>query len=143
MMIDIKIITDFLLHLLVSIICGLIVGALREKEGKEAGIKTHSVVCIGATMATYISILLFNQYGETFNSIGRVISAVIQGIGFLGAGLIIKTGEQITGLTSAAIIWLVAIIGIVAGTDYWHLALIMSALYRILIPLLRKIENKK
>lgn len=118
------------LRVLVSLIAGLLIGLMRIKY--PAGIRTFTLICIGATIFTLISIdstLTDGNYDPT-----RVISQIVTGIGFIGAGVIWKSPTKLAGLTTAAAIWATAAVGILIGLGEFGLAmfttvLIMAVLY--------------
>ncbi len=110
---DVTEITRISVRLLMAALLGGILGFEREQRGKAAGIRTHMLVAIGAALF----ILIPQQAGITDAEISRVVQGVIAGIGFLGAGAIIKGSDErhLKGLTTAAGIWLTAAIGVAAG----------------------------
>ncbi len=100
-----------LLQLVVSTICGGIIGFQRELQDHPAGFRTHVLVCVGSTVYMLVSIAIAgNRYDP-----GRIAAQVASGIGFLGAGTIIKQGSIVRGLTTAASLWAVAGIGLAVG----------------------------
>lgn len=108
-----------LFRMLFAAICGGLIGLERELKGRPAGLKTFSLVCLGATLA-----MITNEYiSITFSGTGdlaRMAAQVISGIGFLGAGTIIVTGSnQIRGLTTAAALWVTAALGISIGAGFY------------------------
>ncbi len=111
--------TAFIKMLLASV-CGALIGLEREMKGRPAGLKTFSLVCLGATL-----IMITNDYIYTYitggtGDITRMAAQVISGIGFLGAGAIIVTGHnQIRGLTTAASLWVTASLGITIGSGFY------------------------
>ncbi len=110
---DVREITRVTLRLLVAATLGALLGLEREVRGKSAGLRTHMLVCIGAAVFVMIPQLA----GVTNDDMTRVMQGVITGIGFLGAGAILKREDAnaITGLTTAAGIWMTAAIGMAAG----------------------------
>lgn len=119
---------QFLIGGIISIICGFLIGIERENRGKPAGISTNIFVILGAMLFTMISILIEPQSG------GRVAANVVTGIGFLGAGLILKNEKgSISGLTTAASIWFSAAIGMAIGFG-WYFVAIICTLASIGIP---------
>jgi putative Mg2+ transporter-C (MgtC) family protein len=110
---DLTEMTRISLRLLLAAMLGGLLGYERERKGKSAGVKTHMLVAIGAA----IFIMVPKETGVSDIELGRIIQGVVAGIGFLGAGAIIKgnTEEHITGLTTAAGIWLTAAIGVTVG----------------------------
>ncbi len=130
-------VTRITVRLLIAAILGGILGYEREQKGKSAGIKTHMLVAIGSALFVYIP----KQAGVSDVELTRIIQGLAAGIGFLGAGTIIKGNdeESIKGLTTAAGIWLTAAIGIAAGmgreaTAVLSTLLALAILY--LIPLI-------
>ena len=125
------------IKLLVAVILGGVVGLERERSHKPAGLRTHMLVCLGATLATIVSIEFVGA------DHARVAAAVMMGIGFLGAGTIIASGDKgIHGLTTAASIWIVAAVGIAIGVGYYIIAAIAAILVLIILSI-GKIEKKK
>jgi putative Mg2+ transporter-C (MgtC) family protein len=110
---DLEEMTRISLRLLLAALLGGLLGYERERKGKSAGVKTHMLVAIGAA----IFIMVPKEMGVSDIELSRIIQGIVAGIGFLGAGAIIKgnTEEHITGLTTAAGIWLTAAIGVTVG----------------------------
>lgn len=106
----------FLLKISLATIAGLIIGLEREFKGKEAGLKTNALVSIGSAVFVLIS-LQFR--GEDYADVTRVLSQVVTGIGFLGAGVILKRGDSIIGLTTAATVWCSAAVGCLAAVGMY------------------------
>ncbi|OGD31453.1 hypothetical protein A3C91_04145 [Candidatus Azambacteria bacterium RIFCSPHIGHO2_02_FULL_52_12] len=122
------------LSLLLALFLGFLVGVEREFVGKEAGIKTYSLVSFGAALFTVLS------FDPNFPDPSRMISQIIIGIGFIGGGLIIFHENKVHGLTTAASLWAVAGIGIAAGMRYYALALFSTALVIVVLYVLRRIR---
>lgn len=101
--------------LLVAIIAGGAVGIERELRGKPAGLRTNVLICLGSALLMDLSVRIAGDYN---GDPARIAAQVVTGIGFLGAGTILHTRGTITGLTSAATIWVVAAIGLTAGAGY-------------------------
>jgi len=101
--------------LLVAIVAGGAIGIERELRGKPAGLRTNILICLGSALLMDLSVRIANDYN---GDPGRIAAQVVTGIGFLGAGTILHTRGTITGLTSAATIWVVAAIGLTAGAGY-------------------------
>ena len=111
------------LRLLIATLVGGILGSNRELHGKAAGVRTHALVSLGAAIVT-VAILRQQVEGAVSdpNAIGRIIQGILTGIGFLGAGVILRdAGGRVSGLTTAATIWVCAALGIVCGLGYWNL----------------------
>ena len=112
------------LRVLLALIIGGITGLEREKSNQFAGFRTHTLVSIGACMVSIMSLLTFNEFSSVTNmDPTRLTAQVLSGVGFLGAGAILKTNNGIKGLTTAASVWLTAVIGISIGYGYLHLSL--------------------
>ena len=109
-----KLNSPLMLPMWYSIACGALVGLERELKNKDAGIKTTVFICVGACIFTFISL---NISGS--NDVSRVIAQIVKGVGFLGGGVIFKDRDSVTGLTSAAIIWMTAGIGCLIGLGYY------------------------
>ena len=133
--------TRITLRLLVAGTLGGLLGYERERKGKSAGLRTHMLVAIGAALFVLISL----QAGAASESdaLSRVLQGIVAGIGFLGAGSIIKSGhrEGPTGLTTAAGIWLTAAIGVAAGMGQLALAMLSTLLALIILALLPKVTR--
>jgi len=130
---------------LATVIAGII-GYEREHENKPAGIRTHILVCVGATTIAVIERLLILEIsydgGDTFLptiSVGRLTAQVISGIGFLGAGTIIINRQKILGLTTAASIWATAALGIAVGYGFYTLVIISFIIIIITLTLLKRV----
>src|SRR5690348_6409918 len=105
----------FLLRCGVAAVCGAIIGLERELKQKPAGFRTNILICVGAAMYMAVGLLLMHEDEGNAIDPTRIAAQVVTGIGFLGAGCIIQQGARITGLTTAATIWVVAAIGLIAG----------------------------
>lgn len=108
----------YTLRLLLAAFCGALVGFERKRRHKDAGIRTHVLVAVGAALYSVLSVFGFDAYGVE----SRVAANVVTGVGFLGAGVIFLRGRNVTGLTTAAGIWTVAGIGMAAGLGVYALA---------------------
>ena len=126
-------------RLLIAALLGGLLGYEREQQGKSAGVRTHMLVAIGAALF----VLIPQQAGVSEVELSRVIQGVIAGVGFLGAGTIIKGGdaEQVRGLTTAAGIWLTAAIGIAAGIGRESSAVLCTLLALVILSLVPKVEQ--
>ena len=108
--------TTALIRLGVSLVLGLCIGFERERHKHQAGLRTFTLVCIGSTLAMLISISICQQNMNLLNGDpGRIAAQVLTGIGFIGAGLIMKNNDGISGLTTAATVFVTAIIGLGVG----------------------------
>jgi putative Mg2+ transporter-C (MgtC) family protein len=136
-----EVLIPFLVRCGAAAVCGAMVGLERELRQKPAGFRTNILICIGAAMYMTIGLLVV-QDGKQPGDPMRIAAQVVTGIGFLGAGTIIQSGRRVTGLTSAATIWVVAAIGIIAGAGYPILAFVSSCLVVLTLVLLREVENR-
>jgi putative Mg2+ transporter-C (MgtC) family protein len=129
-----------LLRLISATLLGSIVGFEREKAGKPAGLRTHILVCLG----TAIVVLACSGSQMDMDGLSRVIQGIVTGIGFIGAGSILKLSEErdIQGLTTAAGLWMTAAIGIACGLGTIGLALIATVLTLIVLGVLRALEAR-
>ena len=136
----------WLFRLVMAVVLGGIVGFERQYRGRPAGLRTHILVCLGATLITLAGVCLVagkQQPGEAFRTDpARVAAGVITGIGFLGAGTIIRDPEGVKGLTTAASLWVVAAIGLAVGCGFIKVATYTTVLVLIVLHLLRYIENR-
>jgi putative Mg2+ transporter-C (MgtC) family protein len=133
-------------QIVTALILGGVVGFDREQKMKAAGLKTNIMICIGSTLYTSISYLTMDQSTSTAD-LNRVAAQIVSGIGFLGAGAIIQGRGSVTGLTTAATIWVVAAIGYTIGVGHILIASLFSftvlLVLRLLGPLNRVLESYK
>jgi putative Mg2+ transporter-C (MgtC) family protein len=129
-----------LIKTLFSLVAGMMLGLERELKDKSAGLKTMSVICLGATLFSIISY----KVGGPENT--RIASYIVSGVGFIGAGVIFKDGLNISGLTTAGLIWLAAAIGTSIGFGEFYLAGTFLAVSLLLIyssPFINRLFKKK
>ncbi|WP_286311986.1 MgtC/SapB family protein [Romboutsia ilealis] len=125
-----------------ALIIGGLTGLEREKSHQFAGFRTHILVAVGSCITSITSLLLFVQYGsQTSIDPARLTAQVLSGIGFLGAGAILKTSNAIRGLTTAAGIWATACIGIAVGYGYYVLSICAWSLVMITLYILKNIDK--
>lgn len=125
-------------RLLLSAFLGATLGLEREFRGKYAGLRTNILIAIGSTLFTVMSIdLSMGSGGDP----ARVAAQIVTGIGFLGAGAIMRTGAGIRGLTTAATIWVNAAIGVAVGGGEYKLAIIATGVTLLVLVLLNPVEN--
>lgn len=127
---------EVILRCFVALAAGAIIGAERRRGNKLAGIKTHALVCVGAALFTILGI----EFGGGTEG-ARVVGQIASGIGFLGAGAILRDGTTVKGLTSAANIWCVAAIGCLAGAGLLRLVLIGSVTILVCLLALKHVSN--
>ncbi|MEG2102851.1 MgtC/SapB family protein [Flavobacterium sp. FlaQc-28] len=137
--------TEFLTRLAAATLAGLIIGFERQWHHKETGLKTNTLVAIGA--ATFV-LLSINVSGTASNiDVTRITAQVVMGVGFLGAGVIFREGDNVHGLNSAATIWCSAAIGCIAASGYFAEALICTLTVIIINtaiePIERWLKNRK
>jgi putative Mg2+ transporter-C (MgtC) family protein len=130
------------LRLILAILLGGVIGLERESAQKPAGLRTNILVCLGTTIFILITLMAFEEYPQSPVDITRIAAGIITGIGFLGAGTILRTETGIQGLTSAATIWLVCGIGMAIGMGYYALALVGAFLGFAVLRLLPLLETK-
>lgn len=137
-------IVEVLIRLGSALLAGGVLGLNRELSNKPAGLRTHSLVTLGSAIITFSS-LHFTDDGHLTNpdALSRVIQGIITGIGFLGAGVIIRdsTGIQIYGLTTAATIWCAAGLGIACGLGYWRFVLLSVGIILLVLIIGGPIER--
>jgi putative Mg2+ transporter-C (MgtC) family protein len=114
------------LRLVVAAALGAVVGLERELAGQPAGLRTHALVALGSALFTVVG-LTFTQ-PETDGEAARIVAAIVTGIGFLGAGTIVRAGGTVLGLTTAASLWATAAVGLAAGSGFYLLALVSVGL---------------
>lgn len=122
---------EMMIRLLTASGLSIVVGYNREKLHKPAGIRTHLLVCLGSACVMLVSIEMFMKYSAIVTNIdpGRIAGQVVTGIGFIGAGTIIRgEGELVKGLTTAASVWAVAGIGLACGAGFYVLAVMVTAI---------------
>ncbi|MEK7354804.1 MAG: MgtC/SapB family protein [Bdellovibrionota bacterium] len=122
-----------------SLLCGGIIGFERGRRGSSAGMKTQVFICVGSALFSVCSIILCNERGT--GDAGRMIAQIVSGVGFLGAGTIMAR-DRIIGLTTAAIIWVMAALGVMIGMGYGPSALVVSAVMVGAIELISQIEKR-
>jgi len=128
------------LRLVLAMIVGGTIGLERGKQGRAAGMRTHILVCLGATLASMIGIFASEALGYNNDPL-RIAAQVISGIGFLGVGTILIKGRfQITGLTTAAGLWTVAAIGLALGVGFYSAAIAGFVLAVLTVSIVHRLE---
>jgi len=136
---------DILLPLAVAVLLGGAIGLERELHGRAAGLRTHIMVCLGTTMAIVVSMELYRRLpAESMLRLdpGRIAAGVLTGIGFIGAGAIMKLKSMHRGLTTAACIWFVAALGIAIGAGAYSMAFAGTLLALLVLMVLSRLEHR-
>lgn len=125
-------------YLLVASFLGALIGIERERrENTSAGLRTHMLVCIGACVFTILSIYAFPDGDPS-----RVAAQIVSGIGFLGAGVILRDSDEVHNLTTAASIWATAAVGMAVGNGAWFFAMGTTVIIWIVLAILRRVEDR-
>jgi putative Mg2+ transporter-C (MgtC) family protein len=133
---------DFAVRLMIALVLGGVVGFERETHGKEAGFRTYSLVSVGSALMMIVSIQMFEIFkGAAVVDPSRIAAQVVTGIGFIGAGAIIRAPEKIRGLTTAAGIWTVSGIGLACGAGLYKPAVAATALALIVLVIFSKVNR--
>lgn len=120
---------EVLVKFLISILLGGLIGWEREQHNQPAGLKTHIILCVGATLITIVSINMSRDLGDArLTDPTRIAAQIVSGIGFLGGGAILRLGANVRGLTTAACIWTVTGVGMAVGAGYYFPAIITIVL---------------
>ena len=139
---------EILKRLLFAAACGIAVGWERDLHGRSAGLRTHMLVALGSAMFTFLSLLIpscalpFPGAENLRGDVGRIAAQIVSGIGFLGAGTIVKEGFTIKGLTTAACLWFSAAVGMACGANQIMIALTMTGGELILVFIGKWYEKK-
>ena len=131
---------DIIIPCALAVVFGGLIGLQRERHERPAGLRTHALVCLGATVFTLVSYLGFSS-SAGFDST-RIAAGVVTGIGFIGAGVIFRQGILVKGVTTAASIWIVAAIGLALGTKLYYLSIISAILGFLILSFLKSFEYR-
>lgn len=123
---------EMVIRLVIAAFLGGVIGYERAKAGKPAGLRTHLLVSLGAALFTVISVFAFGEGSDP----SRVAAAVVVGIGFIGAGTILRQEKAVVGLTTAATIWAVAAIGIAIGAGLYVVGAVAAGIVPIALRFL-------
>ncbi len=130
------------LRLLLGLVLGLCIGAERQVRRHDAGLRTFTLICLGSTCAVIISIWIPQTYPDMLNGDpGRIAAQVLAGVGFIGAGAIVKSKGGVQGLTSAACIWQTSIVGMTAGAGLYLGAVLMTLMTLFVLITMERIER--
>lgn len=128
---------EVLLRLLLSTVIGGIIGFEREKSNRPAGFRTHILVSVGSTLIMLVSMYAVPEPADR----SRIAAQVVSGIGFLGAGTILITGDRVKGLTTAASLWVSAGIGLAIGSGYYFGGIVTAIIVLVSLVILSKLEK--
>src|ERR1019366_7078428 len=126
-----------------AVLVGGAIGLERQMAGKASGLRTNILICLGSALIMDLSMNLGTSFGEVrIGDPGRIAAQVVTGIGFIGAGTLMQSRDAITGLTSAATIWMVAAIGLTVGAGFFTEALGATALVMLVLAGLGRLEDR-
>jgi len=131
--------TQILLRMGLSLVLGGIIGFERERDSQPAGLRTHMILVVGACLTMILSI---NMAAQTGTEPARLAAQVVSGIGFLGAGAILRYGYNVKGLTTATTLWTMAIVGMSVGMGYYLVATITTVVIMAVLSVLEVLEKK-
>lgn len=132
---------EFLPRLLVAFVVGGVIGAERQRRGKPAGLRTHVLVATASAVLMSLAELLHEELPSSASDPARIAQGVLAGIGFIGAGTIVRQGDVVIGLTTAGTIWMAAALGLAAGAGFYVLALSGMALSLLAINVLGRLDR--
>ncbi len=135
---------EILIRLALAAVLGMIVGFERERQNQPAGLRTHAILAIGSCLAMTISINLAIQFVPDVpnGDPARLAAQVVSGIGFLGAGAILRYGTNVKGLTTATSLWTIAIVGLAVGAGHYFSAIGTTVALLIVLIILNVLEKK-
>jgi putative Mg2+ transporter-C (MgtC) family protein len=129
---------EFWTPIVVSAVCGTIVGLERQLRGKPLDVRTAVLVCLGTSVFIRLGVVISGDHADTM----RILGQVVTGIGFLGAGMIFTQGGHVTGLTTAAVVWTLAAIGCAIGFSYYGVAIALSVVVFMVLNVMEWIEDR-
>lgn len=130
---------DMLIRVGLSLVLGGIIGFERERDSQPAGLRTHMILVIGACLAMMLSINIADSAGTDPT---RLAAQVVSGIGFLGAGAILRSGFTVKGLTTATTLWTMAIVGLAVGSGYYVVSIVTTVVLMIVLSVLDVYEKR-
>ncbi|NPA32907.1 MAG: MgtC/SapB family protein [Aquificae bacterium] len=130
------------LRIVLSALLGALVGFERERRKQPAGLRTHAVLALGSSLITLTSIYITHRYGGFGADPSRITAQIVSGIGFLGAGAILRFGVTVKGLTTAASLWTTAGLGIAVGAGMYLLSFLSALLLLFLLSLVSRVERE-
>jgi putative Mg2+ transporter-C (MgtC) family protein len=135
--------SQIIIRLITSVVLSGLIGLERQIHRRSAGLRTHILVCLGSCLIMLTSLYVFDIYRDKAPlDPARIAAGVITGIGFLGAGAIIREKAEIKGLTTAASLWVVAGVGLAVGVGFYSAAIVTALLALIVLFFLRRVEEK-
>lgn len=129
------------LKLLLAAVLGAVIGLERESLNKSAGFRTHTLVSLGSCLITITSIEMYTNFLGGISDPGRIAAQIVSGIGFLGAGTIMRSGKGIKGLTTAASLWVVAGIGLAVGTGAYLNSIFTTVIVLLVLIYMPRLEK--
>ena len=144
---------NYILRIFLAVFVGAVIGYERERRNKPAGFITHTMVCMGACLVSVMQLMIFDDMTKLALSepalrevikidTGRIIAQVISGVGFLGAGTIIQNQDKVSGITTAATLWVSACLGLIIGLGFYEIAFVSSVLAIFILVIMTKFERK-
>lgn len=132
---------EIVLRIGLAALLGMVVGYERERQNQPAGLRTHTILAIGSCLAMTISINISTQFANSGDP-ARLAAQVVSGIGFLGAGAILRYGTNVKGLTTATSLWTIAIVGLAVGAGHYFASIATTVALLIVLVLLNILEKK-
>jgi len=135
--------TQVVVRILLALVLSGAIGIEREIRHRGAGLRTHILVCVGSTLIMLTSMYVFDIYNNVATiDPTRIAAGIVTGIGFLGAGTIIRYGEAVKGLTTAASLWVISGVGMAVGCGFYSGAITVTVLVLVVLILLRGFEKR-
>jgi putative Mg2+ transporter-C (MgtC) family protein len=138
---EVDILLEYLPRLLVAALLASVVGLERDLKGKPSGMRTSILMCVGSALVMILSVGVARNAGPPADP-GRIAAQVVTGVGFIGAGMILRSRVSVTGLTSAATIWFIAAVGLVVGYGHYLIGGVATALILVTLTLLDRVEKR-
>lgn len=132
---------QIIVRLMVAAVLGLVIGFERERQDHPAGLRTHMILVVGSALAMTISINIAGMYHGSGDP-ARLAAQVVSGIGFLGAGAILRMGINVKGLTTAASLWTMAVVGLAVGAGLYIASIVTTLILLVILSILNIIENR-
>ncbi len=133
---------ELILRPLAALLAGALVGLERSYRGRAAGLRTYALVCLGSSVLVVFGEVVLRGPGGGVGDSTRIVQGIVTGIGFLGAGVILKEGFSVRGLTTAASIWVISAVGVVIGSGFYALGALTTLLTLAVLSVLRSIEDR-